>query len=699
MFNTGWRGPASGRVPVMLAFTLVFVAGAEAKYGGGSGTADDPYQIWTPEQLNTIGVDPNDLLMNFKLMADIDLAAYREDSFHLIGFDDNVKRMVHSFRGIFDGNGHTISNLTYLIKGPDPRDRGTDMPQGYGLFRYLAGTVENLGIVNPMIRPAATCDYWISQVGALAGYCIRGTITNCYVQGGRISGDATVGGLVGYSGATMSQCHSTARVTYAAGRTIRPWPSPEVPLALGFGGLVGSHAGEIRDSYATGAVQGPWVAGGLAGVHQGGFAGYGFPGVICNCFATGSVSGSTEVGALVGSMRSNASVAASYASGRARGDDTVGGLVGLVVSGGTVADCYATGGASGQEYVGGLVGEILGRGSGIANCYAVGPVTGEFFVGGLVGHDLLSQGSPNEQHVVNSFWDTETTGQIGRVGGDGGKTTAEMQRLATYMAAGWDFGDASYDGTPAVWKACSGRPMYPKLAWQKVPAGDYVDPEGVDGRDLAWLADNWLQHAGFPCYSGDLTFDSHVNFRDFAVLAQGWRQGARKVICEVRLDSNPGWTTEGQWQFGPPGGSGGSEHGYPDPDGGSTGPYVYGVNLRGDYRLAVDGPHYLTAGPFDCRGHREVKLQFARWLNTDQAKYGSATVEVSSEGADWTTVWAYRDTGAELTENAWSTVVYDISGFADDRESVYIRWGYEVLDTEAWAFSGWNIDDIVLTGR
>jgi hypothetical protein len=107
------------------------------------------------------------------------------------------------------------------------------------------------------------------------------------------------------------------------------------------------------------------------------------------------------------------------------------------------------------------------------------------------------------------------------------------------------------------------------------------------------------------------------------MLAQSWQQGARQRMCAVTLDTNPGWAADGQWQFGPPGGLGGTEHGYPDPVSGSTGTYVYGVNLHGDYTVAVDGPHYLTAGPFDCRNYREVRLQFARWLNTDEADYAA----------------------------------------------------------------------------
>jgi hypothetical protein len=73
-------------------------------------------------------------------------------------------------------------------------------------------------------------------------------------------------------------------------------------------------------------------------------------------------------------------------------------------------------------------------------------------------------------------------------------------------------------------------------------------------------------------------------------------------------------------------------------------------------------------------------------------------VEASSDGTHWATVWTYRDSEAELTENAWSTVTYDIGGVADNQSSVYVRWGYEIKQSDAWGFSGWNIDEVVLTG-
>jgi len=48
----------------------------QAKYGGGSGTAEDPYLINTAEQMNAIGANWDDWDKHFKLMADIDLSSY-----------------------------------------------------------------------------------------------------------------------------------------------------------------------------------------------------------------------------------------------------------------------------------------------------------------------------------------------------------------------------------------------------------------------------------------------------------------------------------------------------------------------------------------------------------------------------------------------------------------------------------------------
>ena len=66
-------------------------------YGGGCGTVPDPYLIYTAEQMNNIGANPDDWDKHFKLMNDIDLSGYTGTSFNLIGASDD------RFSGSFDG--------------------------------------------------------------------------------------------------------------------------------------------------------------------------------------------------------------------------------------------------------------------------------------------------------------------------------------------------------------------------------------------------------------------------------------------------------------------------------------------------------------------------------------------------------------------------------------------------------------------
>jgi hypothetical protein len=688
------------KAPFIAVLVLALVTGStQGKYGGGNGTTEEPYLIYTAEQMNTIGTEPNDWDKHFKLMADLDLSGYRGDSFNLIGdYSVHRERPTRGFAGVFHGNGHTISGFTYIVdvNRPGPVKDGSQYPaeSHIGLFRYIwgDGQIRNLGLIDPNVRPANTCIDWVTGFGALAGMVARGTIQDCYIEGGCVAADGAAGGLVGQSGGLIVRCHSTCRATHAAGRTLRPWQATEVPLAASFGGLVGSNSGEIRESYATGVVQGPRFTGGLVGSNS-------ISGIVRDCFATGTVSGSTASGGLAGVTWTESEIRASYATGRVSGDSAIGGLVGQMDRGGRISNCYATGSVSGDHDVGGLVGEITQPGSRIENCYSTGLVAGKDAVGGLVGKDpRLSYKNPDDRCVYDSFWDTQTTGQEASAGGGAGRTTTEMQSLWTYLGAGWDFAVEAHNGTQDIWTACCGRPTYPKLAWQKVPAGDFDAPDGVDFRDLVVLVRNWLLHEDLPCHGADLTFDARLDFKDFAVLAQWWRRGTRKIIYETALDSTPGWRLEGEWQFGKPAGLGGNEHGHPDPNSGHTGENVYGVNLDGDYRIVVDGAHYLTAGPFDCRGYHNVKLQFTRWLNTDAAGYVRATVEVSNDGNSWSAVWVYADEEAELTDDEWIVVVCDIGADADYQPRVYVRWGYEVLDEGAWALSGWNIDDIAVFG-
>jgi len=272
------------------AFVLVVSVSAftyAATYGGGSGTKEDPYQIWTPEQMNTIGLNPGDWGKHFKLMADIDMSAYTGTEYNIIGNKTTY------FSGTFDGNSHVIINLTI--------ERPTE--NYIGLFGYLyGGQIMNLGVENTDIAGGG-------YVGGLVGRNEDGgTITDCYATGTVSGSGSCVGGLCGYSAGTISTCYATGAVS-GTGYYV--------------GGLIGyKYRGTITDCYATGSVSGTDSVGGLVGLN--------INSSITSCYATGTVSGpdAIGVGGLVG-YNGGSTITSCYATGAVSGTGYyVGGLCG-----------------------------------------------------------------------------------------------------------------------------------------------------------------------------------------------------------------------------------------------------------------------------------------------------------------------------------------------------------------------------------
>jgi len=167
--------------------------------------------------------------------------------------------------------------------------------------------------------------------------------------------------------------------------------------------------------------------------------------------------------------------------------------------------------------------------------------------------------------------------------------------------------------------------------------------------------------------------------------------GVFQVFFEETMDSNPGWTTEGQWAWGTPTGGGG-QYGNPDPTSGHTGSNVYGYNLSGDYANNMSETH-LTTGPIDCTGREQVTLSFWRWLGVETPYYDHAYLRVSTNGSSWTTIW---ENSGETTDSEWNEIVYDISAIADGQPTLYLRWTQGTTDG-SWQYCGWNIDDVRLS--
>lgn len=169
---------------------------AEPVFAGGSGTKEDPYLIETPKQLITFGnmVNEGRSFENQYIQqnCDLDMSGYVCAP---IGKGDAP------FKGVYDGAGHVIRNLT--IEGKD-----TD---AVGLFSIMSGSVYNLGLEDGSLS-GGNC-------GAIVACSSNseGKIVNCYtnikVQGKR------AGGLADVFAGDIWNSFSAGRLTgvYAAG--------------------------------------------------------------------------------------------------------------------------------------------------------------------------------------------------------------------------------------------------------------------------------------------------------------------------------------------------------------------------------------------------------------------------------------------------------------------------------------------------
>ncbi|MCW5767967.1 MAG: proprotein convertase P-domain-containing protein [Phycisphaeraceae bacterium] len=163
------------------------------------------------------------------------------------------------------------------------------------------------------------------------------------------------------------------------------------------------------------------------------------------------------------------------------------------------------------------------------------------------------------------------------------------------------------------------------------------------------------------------------------------------MVAHFPLDTNPGWTTMGQWAWGVPTG-GGSNGG--DPTSGYTGPNVYGYNLAGDYPNNLSPTQYLTTTPINASNATNVRLKFWRRLGIESSTWDQANLQYSTNGSTWTTIWQHAS--GSFNELAWTEQEYALP-LANNASTLYIRWGMGTTDSSV-TYPGWNIDDISIIG-
>ena len=294
-------------------------------FAGGSGTAENPYQIANGAQLAKLAQDVNGgknyAGTYFVLTADILLndtegwenwgSTAPAHTWTPIGSGSQP------FTGTLDGDGYSVSGI-YINSGTDYQ----------GLVGVLdnGGTLQNLGVKASYIKGR-------NFVGGLCGMNMMGNVTNCY-NSGTVAGSNQVGGVCGWNyDGTVTNCYNAGNVTGNA--------------------YVGGVCGENDDN-------------------------------VTNCYNTGSVTGSNYVGGVCGQNYDN--VTNCYNTGNVTGNDAyVGGVCGDNYLG-TVTNCYNTGSVEGNRYVGGVCGNSWGT---VTNCYNTGNVTGNYYVGGVCGDNYI----------------------------------------------------------------------------------------------------------------------------------------------------------------------------------------------------------------------------------------------------------------------------------------------------------------------
>ena len=161
----------------------------------GSGTEADPYLItriedllWLQAKVDEQAADGSTQFAGkyFKLTANIDLAGINWNPIGSMSGDHG------SFKGVFDGAGHTISNLYVEQAG-----------NGLGLFARTAGNavIKNLNLVNVTVKSTDNSNY----VGGVVGNAYASTkIENVHVSGDvYISGQGYIGGIAGHGYVVM----------------------------------------------------------------------------------------------------------------------------------------------------------------------------------------------------------------------------------------------------------------------------------------------------------------------------------------------------------------------------------------------------------------------------------------------------------------------------------------------------------------
>jgi hypothetical protein len=530
---------------------VICISGNVLAVLSGSGTSANPYLIQSRADFDEFANPDNAATywasgVYTKLMCDPNLAGTTYTRAVIAPDTDSVTSDFQGTKlsGIFDGNGHKISNVV------------VNQPQSdyVGLFGYIGsgGQVKNLGVANISVNG-------YSHVGGLVG-ANSGTITSSY-SAGSVSGYWLVGGLMGsnYDGGTVTSCYSDSSVSGS----------------YYVGGLMGwNYYSTITSSYSTGSVSGSDYVGGLVGNNDANTA------VITSCFWDIQTSG-TSVGVGTGSAAGvtgkttiEMKTKATFTS--AGGDYTLSWFhsaewsnnvpcapyIAIIksLSGDVVTSSPVLTPTTFGVWVPETMNMQLSPGTYTINFIPQGhrglcwPVIDNVTLTSMASTSIIVNGGfefpafeLNSTHSVaptawtlnlgapyyetgatfnttSGLWWNSYTHFPGAQEGQqyvGIGATPQMG-ISQSFSAGWDF------NTP-VWRMCEDGVNYPRLSWEFVKSGDFECPDGVGMEDLAVFIQQWLSvdctSTNNFCGGTDLNADGKVDLVDYAIFADNWLAG------------------------------------------------------------------------------------------------------------------------------------------------------------------------------
>ena len=327
-----------------------------AAFAGGTGTAEDPYQIANGAELAYLAssVNSGETYEDkyFVLTANINLNGLPwtpiANSFSDALFGGTDYRI---FAGNFDGKGYTISNVSI---GSETTPFESDV---FGLFGATGGKISNLNLYTVSIHGVAkiASGYVVGIAGGLVGSS-AGSIENCHVTGLAMDMSAPsngyaaaywVGGLVGaLDGAQLiNECSVSGSITEKAGKG-------------SIGGLIGELGKAAKITYSRSDVTVNVKADSRGGANVGGFIGKGngktdAETIIRNCYATGNVTGGAYTGGFAGGLW-GLNIKNCYASGNvSQAAAAMASFVGTDASDpnyyGSITNCFTTGIVTGSS--------------------------------------------------------------------------------------------------------------------------------------------------------------------------------------------------------------------------------------------------------------------------------------------------------------------------------------------------------------